>query len=65
MSKPTASQLPIDQRLAYSLVEAAALLGIERRTLHDALARREFKAVKRCGRWMILRSELVRWLSEQ
>lgn len=52
------------ERLAYSLAEAADVIGIPKRTLQDAQSRGEFKATKRCGRWMVTRAELLRWLTD-
>ena len=55
---------PSAERIAYPLSEAAELCGIPRRTLHDAYSRGEFVAVKRCGKLIITRKELLRWLSD-
>ena len=51
------------ERLAYSLAEAAQIIGIPKRTLADAHSRGEFTARQKCGRWMVTRSELMRWLT--
>lgn len=59
------ARLPAPERLAYSLREAAELIGVPERTFRDAFSRGEFAAVKRCGRWLVTRRELLRWLSEQ
>lgn len=58
------ARLPAPERLAYPLREAAQLCGIPERTFRDAFSRGEFRAVKRCGKWLVTRSELLRWLSE-
>ncbi len=50
-------------RLAYSIDDAAAATGLPRNTLRDAVSRGELPAVKRCGRWLIRRDALLRWLS--
>lgn len=55
---------PLHDRLAYSLADASKAVGIPKRTLHDALSRGEFPAVRRCGRWMVKRADLVRWLED-
>lgn len=55
---------PSAERLAYPLSEAAQLCGIPRRTLQDAYSRGEFRAVKRCGKLIVTRKELLRWLSD-
>lgn len=57
-------RLPSSERIAYPLAEAAALCGIPRRTLHDAFSRGEFVAVKRCGKLLVTKKELLRWLSD-
>lgn len=57
-------RLPSADRIAYPLTEAAELIGIPRRTLHDAYSRGEFAAVKRCGKLIVTRAELLRWLSD-
>ena len=51
------------ERLAYDLAAAADAIGLPKRTLQDALSRGEFRAKKRCGRWMVTRAELLRWLT--
>jgi hypothetical protein len=58
------AQLPSD-RIAYPIAEAARVVGLPRNTLDDARSRGEFKAVKRCGKWMVTRAELLRWLDAQ
>ncbi len=63
MSTETQS-VPANERLAYTLAEAAQAIGIPKRTLQDAHSRGEFRAVKRCGRWIVTRTELLRWLSD-
>lgn len=50
-------------RLAYSIDDAATATGLPRNTLRDAVSRGELPAVKRCGRWLIRRDALLRWLS--
>lgn len=50
-------------RIAYSIDDAAAATGLPRNTLRDAVSRGELPAVKRCGRWLIKRDALMRWLS--
>jgi len=52
------------ERLAYTIDSAAAAVGLHRNTLRDAVSRGELPAVKRCGKWLITRSALVRWLSD-
>lgn len=54
-----------NERLSYTMREAAEVVGLPRSTLDDARSRGEFKAVKRCSRWMVTRAELLRWLSDQ
>jgi len=58
-------RMPAPERLAYPLREAADLLGIPERTFRDAYSRGEFAAVKRCGKTLVTRAELLRWLSDR
>lgn len=51
-----------DNRLAYTIDEAAPLVGLNRNTLRDAISRGELKAVKRGMRWMIRKDLLLKWL---
>lgn len=60
----TLAELPAVDRLAYTLDEAAAAIGIPRNTLRDRVSSGELPAVKRCGKWLIKRTDLLRWLSE-
>lgn len=55
-------ELRQDDRLAYTIDEAAPLVGLPRNTLRDAVSRGELKAVKRGKRWMIRRDLLLKWL---
>lgn len=57
-------RMPSPERLAYPLREAANLIGVPERTLRDAFSRGEFVAVKRCGKLLVTRAELLRWLSD-
>lgn len=50
------------QKLAYTFDQAAELIGIPRNTLRDAHSRGEFRAKKVGKRWLVLHSELERWL---
>lgn len=59
------ARLPSAERLAYPLREAAELCGIPARTFRDAHSRGEFRAVKRCGKLYVTRTELLRWLSDE
>lgn len=58
------ARLPAPERLAYPLREAAEIIGVPERTFRDAHSRGEFVAVKRCGKWLVTRAELLRWLSD-
>ncbi len=51
-------------RIAYTLDQAAEAVGLPRNTLRDAMSRGELPAVKRCGRWLIRRTDLMRWLED-
>jgi hypothetical protein len=57
-------RMPAAERLAYPLREAADLIGVPERTFRDAYSRGEFVAVKRCGKMLVTRVELLRWLSD-
>ena len=50
------------ERLAYTIDEAAEVSGIPRSTLRDRVSSGELRAVKRCGKWRILRQDLLKWL---
>lgn len=52
-------------RIAYTIREAAELVGLPRSTLDDARSRGEFRAVKRCSKWLVTRTELLRWLDDR
>ncbi len=60
----TIAALPKSDRLAYTIAEAAAAIGLPRSTLRDHVSSGELKASKRCGKWLILREDLIRWISE-
>ena len=60
----TLAELPDQHRIAYPIAEAAAAIGVPASTLRDRVSSGELPAVKRCGRWLILRADLLRWLSE-
>lgn len=64
MQKPSETIEPT-QRLAYTLAEAAELCGLPKSTLRNAHSRGEFRAVKRCRKWLVRRDELLRWLTDQ
>lgn len=52
------------QRIAYTIAEAAELVGLPRTTLRDRVASGEIPARKRCGKWLILRADLMKWLAD-
>lgn len=60
----TLAELPTD-RVAYTIDDAAAAIGIPRNTLRDCVSSGELPAVKRCNRWLIRRDDLLRWLSDR
>ena len=51
-------------RIAYTIDQAAEAVGLPRNTLRDCVSSGQLRAVKRCGRWMITRTDLLRWLSD-
>ena len=52
------------ERIAYTIEQAAEAVGLARNTIRDAVSRGELRAVKRCGRWLIKRDSLLRWLAD-
>lgn len=52
------------ERIAYTIDQAAEAVGLARNTIRDAVSRGELRAVKRCGRWLIKRDSLLRWLAD-
>jgi excisionase family DNA binding protein len=67
-AKPLRRRLPVDRveiedgRLAYGVAEAARLCGVGRSSLFEEIRAGRLKAVKRCGRTLLLREELMVWL---
>lgn len=51
--------------LAYTLKKAAEAVSLPYSTLRDAAYRGEFRTVMRCSKRMVLREELIRWLSDK
>lgn len=43
--------------------QAAARTPLSRKAIYGAIRRRELRASKRCGRWMIRESDLDRWIA--
>lgn len=60
----TLASLPTVERIAFTIDEAAAATGLPRNTLRDAVSRGELRAVKRCSRWIIKRTDLLQWLTD-
>lgn len=60
----TLAQLNAPERIAYTIDQAAEAIGLPRNTLRDRVSSGELRAVKRCGKWLILRADLLRWLSD-
>ena len=60
----TLLQLPKSERLAYTIDQAADAIGVPRNTLRDRVSTGEIPAKKRCGKWLILREDLLRWLRD-
>ena len=52
------------QKLAYTIDEAAEAVGLPRNTLRDRVSSGEIKSVKRAGRWLILKEDLLKWLAD-
>lgn len=52
------------ERIAYTIDQAAEAVGLARNTIRDAVSRGELRAVKRCGKWLIKRETLLRWLAD-
>ena len=60
----TLAALPKNDRIAYTIDQAAEAIGLPRNTVRDRVSSGELRAVKRCGKWLILREDLLRWLSD-
>jgi len=60
----TLAALPKVDRIAYTIDQAAEAIGLPRNTVRDRVSSGELRAVKRCGKWLILREDLLRWLSD-
>lgn len=54
---------PHPAALAYGVDEAAAVLGISRRTVYELIAGERLKSVKLCGRRIITRASLEELLA--
>jgi excisionase family DNA binding protein len=52
------------QRLAYTIPQAAQAVGLPYSTLRDRVSAGEIPARKRCGKWLILHTDLLRWLAD-
>lgn len=51
--------------LVYNVTEAAAALGISRRSMYDLMHREDFPTLKIGGRRLISRELLAEWVREQ
>jgi excisionase family DNA binding protein len=62
----TLAQLPVAQspRIAYTVQQAAQAVGLPYSTLRDRVSSGELPARKRAGKWLILHSDLMRWLAD-
>jgi excisionase family DNA binding protein len=62
----TLAQLPQSGpvRIAYTVPQAAEAVGLPYSTLRDRVSTGEIRAVKRAGKWLILHSDLMRWLAD-
>lgn len=54
-----------NDRVSYTIDQAAAAVGVPRNTLRDRVSSGELPAVFRCGRWLIRRDDLLRWLADR
>lgn len=54
-----------DERVALSVTEAAALLGVSRPTVYQLMNRADFPAFRIGARRLISRAGLERWVQEQ
>lgn len=61
----TMNSVPVNERLAISVPEAAALLGVSPPTAYELTHRADFPAVKVGGRTIIYRKGLEDWLARQ
>lgn len=60
----TLAALPKSDRIAFTIDQAAEAIGLPRNTVRDRVSSGEIRAVKRCGKWLILRADLLQWLSD-
>lgn len=60
----TLAELGSTDRLAYTIDQAAEAVGLPRNTLRDRVASGEIPAVKRAGKWLIRKADLLKWLSD-
>ena len=51
--------------LVYNVTEAAAALGISRRSMYDLMHQKDFPSVKLNGRTVVVKSMLATWLEQQ
>ncbi|MEL6256038.1 MAG: helix-turn-helix domain-containing protein [Bacteroidota bacterium] len=49
----------------YNLENLADLLGFKKRTLQEALSRKELKGFKKHGRWFVLGKDLIEYLTKE
>lgn len=52
------------ERIAYTIEQAAEACGLPRSTLRDRVSSGELPARKRCGKWLILKVDLLKWLQD-
>lgn len=60
----TLAQLPKIEVVAYTIDQAADACQIPRNTLRDKVSTGEIRAKKICGKWRILREDLLKWLAD-
>ncbi len=64
-SKREKPDIPASERLAYPILEACAVSGIGRSKIYESIRTNELRSVKRAGRRLIMREDLVAFLNGQ
>lgn len=55
-------RIPLSEKLAYSVAEACAIAGFRKSKAWELIRSGELKSVKRAGRRLVLRVDLIAWL---
>ena len=55
-------RIPPSEKLAYSVAEACAVAGFKKSKAWELIRTGELKSIKRAGRRLVLREDLIAWL---